>query len=340
VKQAVMTAPGKIEIRETAPPEPGTGEVLLRVQRIGVCGSDVHVNHGRHPYTSYPVIQGHEYSASIERLGPEVSGLRVGSKVTSLPQIVCGTCAPCRRGDEHICDSLKVQGFQAPGCAQELWTTSASKVVELPDTFTFDEGALVEPLSVAIHAVARAGKLEGRNVAVVGGGPIGNLVAQVAKSEGAKVLLTDLSPLRLDLANRCGIELTANAGSEKLGDASRRAFGPTGFDVAFECVGVEPTITAAVESIQKGGTLVVVGVFGERPRVDLGLVQDRELNLRGTLMYQRRDYLRAVDLIAARRVTVAPLMSAHFPLQEYPRAYEFLDSARDKAMKVFIDVAP
>jgi L-iditol 2-dehydrogenase len=146
VKQAVMTAPGRIEIRDAAPPVPAAGEVLLRVQRIGVCGSDVHVNHGRHPYTTYPVIQGHEYSATVEALGPGVSGLRIGAKVTSLPQIVCGTCAPCRRGDEHICDSLKVQGFQAPGCAQELWTTAASKVVELPDTFTFDEGALVEPL--------------------------------------------------------------------------------------------------------------------------------------------------------------------------------------------------
>lgn len=335
-----MTAPGTIEIRDAAPPVPEAGEALLRVQRIGVCGSDVHVNHGRHPYTTYPVIQGHEYSATVESLGSGVTGLRVGAKVTSLPQIVCGLCAPCRRGDEHICDSLKVQGFQAPGCAQELWTTSASKVVELPDSFTFDEGALVEPLSVAIHAVARAGKLEGRNVAVIGGGPIGNLVAQVARSEGARVLLTDLSALRLDLANRCGIDLTSNAGTEKLADASRRAFGPAGFDVAFECVGVEPTITAAVESIQKGGTLVVVGVFGQRPRVDLGLVQDRELNLRGTLMYQRRDYLRAVDLIATRKVTVAPLMSAHFPLEDYHRAYEYLDEARDRAMKVFIDVAP
>src|SRR5439155_9259543 len=99
LKQAVMTAPGKIEIREIAPPMPAPAEVLLRVQRVGVCGSDVHVNHGRHPYTTYPVIQGHEYSATIEALGAEVKGLRVGAKVTSLPQIVCGSCAPCRRGD-------------------------------------------------------------------------------------------------------------------------------------------------------------------------------------------------------------------------------------------------
>jgi L-iditol 2-dehydrogenase len=340
MKQAVMTAPGKIEIRDVPPPEPAPGEVLLRVQRIGVCGSDVHVNHGRHPYTSYPVIQGHEFAASVEAWGPGVTGLRPGAKVTSLPQIVCGTCAPCRRGDEHICDSLKVQGFQAPGCAQELWTTAASKVVELPEVFTFDEGALVEPLSVAIHAVHRAGGLNGRNVAVIGGGPIGNLVAQVARSDGARVLLTDLSPFRLDLANRCGIDLTSHAANETLADASRRVFGSAGFDVAFECVGVEPSMTAAVSAIEKGGTLVVVGVFGERPRVDIGLVQDRELNVRGTLMYQRRDYLRAVELITQRRVTIAPLMTAHFPLADYTRAYEYLDQARDKAMKVFIDVAP
>jgi L-iditol 2-dehydrogenase len=338
VKQAVMTAPGKIEIREVAPPAPGPGEVLVRVRRIGICGSDVHVNHGRHPYTTYPVIQGHEYSATIEALGEGVTGLRVGATATSLPQIVCGTCAPCLRGDEHICDSLKVQGFQAPGCAQELWTTAAQKIVELPDAFSVEEGALVEPLSVAIHAVARAGPLAGRNVAVVGGGPIGNLVAQVAKSEGANVLLSDLSAYRLELAERCGIAFTSNAGTETLRVASRRAFGPRGFDVAFECVGVEPTMTAAVDAIQKGGTLVVVGVFGERPRVDLGLVQDRELNLRGTLMYQRRDYLRAVELLAAGNVTVGPLMSAHFPLADYPEAYRYLERAHDRAMKVFIDV--
>ncbi len=178
MKQAVMTAPGQIEIHEVAAPTPGPGEVLLRIHRIGVCGSDVHVYHGKHPYTRYPVVQGHEFSAVIEATGAGVTGLTPGAKVTSMPQIVCGECAPCRRGDYHICDRLKVQGFQAPGCAQELWVTAADKIVPLPETFTFEQGALVEPLSVAVHAVSRAGKLAGRRVAVLGAGPIGNLVAQ------------------------------------------------------------------------------------------------------------------------------------------------------------------
>ena len=213
------------------------------------------------------------------------------------------------------------------------------KIVPLPQAFSFEQGALVEPVSVAVHAVARAGSLQGRRVAVLGAGPIGNLVAQVARSGGAQVLITDLSDHRLEIARQCGIGWTSNARDETLAAAAQRAFGPAGFDVAFECVGVEPTITAAIATLQKGGTLVVVGVFGDKPRVDLGLVQDRELNIHGTLMYQRDDYLRAVELIASGQVITQPLMSRHFPLDDYAQAYSFIETEGDKAMKVFIDVA-
>ncbi len=339
MKQAVMLAPGEIEIRNVPVPSPGSGEVLLRIQRIGVCGSDVHVYHGKHPYTGYPVVQGHEFSAVVETLGEGVTGFSPGMKVTSMPQIVCGECAPCRRGDYHICDKLKVQGFQAPGCAQELWATAADTLVPLPETFTFEQGAFVEPAAVAVHAVARAGQVRGKRVVVLGAGPIGNLVAQVAHGEGAEVLITDLSDYRLEIARQCGLPGTSNARQETLAQAAARVFGADGFDAAFECVGVEPTITAAIETIQKGGTLVIVGVFGDKPRVDLGLVQDRELNLHGTLMYQRQDYTRAVEMIASGVVATDPLMSKHFPLDEYLAAYRFIDAQGDNVMKVFIDIA-
>ena len=333
-----MTAPGQIEIRDAPIPAPQPGEVLLRIRCIGVCGSDVHVYHGKHPYTIYPVIQGHEFSAVLEVLGEGVTGLKLGCKVTAVPQLVCSECAPCRRGDYHICDRLMVRGFQAPGCAQELWVTAADKIVPLPDTFTFEQGALVEPIAVAVHAIARAGKLSGRSVAVLGAGTIGNLVAQMARSAGARVLITDLSDHRLEVAKRCGVEAISNAKEEALAQASARVFGQEGFDVAFECVGVEATMTAAVAVIQKGGTLVIVGVFREKPRLDLGLVQDRELNLRGTLMYQRHDYERAVELIASGNITTSPLLSKHFSMDNYVEAYRFIDAQGDKSMKVFIDV--
>ena len=338
MKQAVMTAPGEILIHEIEAPQPGQGEVLLRIQRIGVCGSDMHVYHGMHPYTGYPVVQGHEYSASIEAIGSGVEGLEPGMKVTSTPQIVCGKCSPCLRGDYHICDQLKVEGFQAPGCAQELWVTPADRIIPLPDRFSYEQGALVEPLSVAVHAVARAGIVAGRNVVVLGAGPIGNLVAQVAKAASAEVLIVDLSEYRLEIAKECGLKLVSNAKQETLAEAAVRAFGNDGFQVAFECVGVEETMTAAIENIQKGGTIIVVGVFGEKPRLDLGLVQDRELNIHGTLMYQRNDYLEAVNLIASGQVVTQPLFSKHFPIDEYLAAYKFIEAQGDKTMKVFIDL--
>ena len=299
MRQATMTGPGEILFGEAAAPAAGPGQVLLRVRRIGVCGSDVHVYHGKHPFTPYPVVQGHEFSAVVEAVGSGVTGVAVGNRVTATPQEVCGACGPCRRGDYHICDSLKVRGFQAPGCAQDLFVTEADKIVPLPPDFTFEQGALVEPVAVGVHAVSRAGSLSGKNVAVLGAGPIGNLLAQVARAEGARVLGTDISPYRLDVAGRCGLDCLSNATEEDLATAAARAFGPAGFDVAFECAGVEATINAAIGAIQKGGTIVLVGVYGERPRLDVGLVQDRELNLVGTLMYKHEDFTRAVELIAS-----------------------------------------
>jgi L-iditol 2-dehydrogenase len=339
MKRATMTAPGQIEISEAAAPTPGAGQVLLRIQRIGVCGSDIHVFHGKHPYTSYPVVQGHEFSAIVEAVGPGVTGIERGQKVTAMPQVVCGECPPCRRGDEHICDRLKVQGFQAPGCAQQLWVTAAEKIVQLPDSFSFEQGALVEPISVAVHAIARAGELSGRRAVVLGAGPIGNLVAQAARASGAKVLITDLSEHRLEIARRCGLADTSNPAREDLQTASRRVFGDAGFDLAFECVGVEATLTAATENLAKGGTLVVVGVFGDKPRMDLGLVQDRELRIIGTLMYQRPDYEQAVAWIDSGAIITEPLMSEHFSMDQYLDAYRYIDEKRDQTMKVFIDVA-
>jgi 2-desacetyl-2-hydroxyethyl bacteriochlorophyllide A dehydrogenase len=336
--QAVMTRPGTIEFRDVPKPKPGRGQVLIQVRRIGVCGSDVHVNHGKHPFTPYPVVQGHEFSGVVEALGRGVAGIKPGTLVTATPQEVCGKCAPCRRGDYHICDVLKVRGFQAPGCAQEWFVTEADKIVPLPRNFSFEQGALVEPVAVAVHSTARAGRLAGRRVAVLGGGPIGNLVGQVARAQGAQVLITDVSDFRLGMAVRCGLKNVSNAAKETLAQASRRVFKGQGFDAAFECAGVEAALTEAVSAIEKGGTIVAVGVYGDHPRVNMGFVQDRELNLIGTLMYQHRDFVQAVRLMKSGAVVSEPLDSRHFPFAEYPAAYAFVDAQADKSMKVFIDL--
>jgi 2-desacetyl-2-hydroxyethyl bacteriochlorophyllide A dehydrogenase len=333
-----MTRPGEIEFRDVPSPVPGKGQVLIRVRRIGVCGSDVHVRHGKHPFTPYPVVQGHEFSGVIEKVGRGVVKWKQGLKVTATPQEVCGRCAPCRRGDYHICDNLKVRGFQAPGCAQDLFVTETDKIVPLPTAFTFEQGALVEPVAVAVHSTSRAGRLAGKRVAVLGAGPIGNLVGQVARAQGARVLITDVSAYRLEVAAACGLKSVSNAAVEPLAEASARTFGKAGFDVAFECAGVEAALDAAVGAIAKGGTIVAVGVYGEHPRVNMGFVQDRELNLIGTLMYQYGDFVKAVRLMKSGAVATGPLDSRHFPFDNYSEAYAFIDAQADKSMKVFIDL--
>jgi L-iditol 2-dehydrogenase len=274
----------------------------------------------------------------VEAVGEGVQDIKIGSKVTATPQEVCGKCQPCKRGDYHICDELKVQGFQAPGVAQDLFVTTADKIVPLPDSFSYEQGALVEPVSVAVHAVNRAGSVKDKNVVVLGGGPIGNLVAQTAQAQGANVIITDLSDFRLAIAEKCKLLNTSNPNIESLAAASQRVFGNEGYDIAFECVGVESTMTEAVESIQKGGIIIVVGVFAEKAHIDLGLVQDRELRLVGTLMYQYDDYLKAVQLIKNGKIHTEPLFTKHFPFSEYSDAYKYIDQQGDKTMKVFIDL--
>ena len=199
--RAVIANPGAIEFSDVAKPSAADGEVLVRILRIGICGSDIHVFHGKHPYTSYPVVQGHEFCGEVVETGRNVTTVSPGDLVTASPQITCGTCPPCREGKYNICDSLRVIGFQAPGVAQEYFAFPESAVLKLPEGTTPEMGALVEPAAVAMHAVGRAGDVTGKRVLVLGAGTIGNLVAQVAQCRGAgEVLLTDISDYRLEIA--------------------------------------------------------------------------------------------------------------------------------------------
>lgn len=337
--QAVMTQPGKIEYRDVAKPTAKAGEVLVAVKRIGVCGSDIHVYHGLHPYTSYPVVQGHEVSGYIEELGEGVSGLSKGDAVVFMPQVTCGECYSCRHGMYHICDSLKVMGFQTDGAAQEFFPVPAEMVIKLPDGISIDEAAMVEPVSVAVHALARAGSVAGKKVVVLGAGTIGNLVAQVARASGAAaVMITDISSYKLEKARQCGIDLTVNTAQNDLGQAIQEHFGPDRADLILECVGAQDTITQAVKCARKGSTIIVVGVFGKAPVVDLGLVQDRELSLVGTLMYQKRDYERAIELAAAGKLCLNPMITHRFDFRHYIDAYHTIEAVKGESMKVMIDL--
>ncbi len=339
MRQAIMEAPGRIALREASAPVAGAGQVRIRVRRIGVCGSDIHVFHGKHPFVTYPLIQGHEFAGEIESVGPGVSGFAVGDKVTATPQEVCGVCPPCRRGQYNACEKLKVRGFQAPGCAQDLFVTEAEKLVKLPPAFTFEQGAFVEPVAVAAHSTGRAGGMAGRKVVVAGAGTIGNVVAQACRARGAaRVLITDISDFRLEMARKVGIENVCNVKREPLADAVRRTFGAEGFDLGVEVSGAEASLASLIAAIGKGGTVLIVGVYGEKPRVDMSVICEHELDVRGSMMYRHEDWEQAVSWIASGAIRTEPLVSNHFPFDAYPEAYAFIEHQGERSMKVMIDV--
>ena len=337
--QQVMTAPGKIEFREIETPVPKAGEVLIRIMKIGVCGSDIHVWHGKHPFTSYPVTQGHEVSGEIAALGAGVENLEIGQKVTIQPQVVCGKCYPCRHGKYNLCETLKVMGFQTTGVASEYFAVDAAKVTPLPQEMSFDEGAMIEPLAVAVHAVRKFGDMQGMRVAVLGAGPIGILVAQAAKGMGAEsVLITDISDLRLEKARQCGVDFCVNTREADFGEALVSSFGPDKADVIYDCAGNNVTMGQAIRCARKGSTIILVAVFAGMAEVDLAVLNDHELDLNTTMMYRNEDYLEAIELVRAGKVDLKPLISKHFAFRDYAEAYRYIDENRETTMKVIIDV--
>lgn len=337
--QQVMTAPHEITFREVETPKAAPGQAVLRIRRIGICGSDIHVYHGTHPFTAYPVTQGHEVSGEVVQIGEGVEGLTLGQKVTIEPQVVCGKCHPCRHGKYNLCEELKVMGFQTTGTASEYFAVDAAKITPLPGDMDFDEGAMLEPLAVAVHAVRRMGDVSGMNVAVLGAGPIGNLVAQVAKGEGAaKVMITDVSDIRLEKARECGVDFAVNTRNVNFGEAMVEHFGPDKADVIYDCAGNDITMGQAIRYARKGSTIILVAVYAGMANVDLAVLNDHELDLNTTMMYRHEDYVEAIRLVNEKKVSLYPLISKHFAFQDYLAAYEYIDNNRETTMKVIVDV--
>lgn len=337
--QQVMTNPGEITFNEVSVPEITADQVLVKIMKIGVCGSDIHVYHGKHPFTSYPVTQGHEVSGEIVKLGENVTGFTVGQKVTIQPQVVCGKCYPCRHGKYNLCEELKVMGFQTTGTASEFFAVDAKKVTALPEEMSYDEGAMIEPLAVAVHAVKRAGNVKGMKIAVLGAGPIGILVAQTAKGLGAEsVMITDVSDLRLEKAKECGVDFCINTKEKDFGEAMLENFGPDKADVIYDCAGNNITMGQAIKYARKGSTIILVAVFAGMAEIDLAVLNDHELDLNTSMMYRNEDYIEAIRLVNENKVALKPLISKHFAFQDYKAAYEYIDANRETTMKVIINV--
>ncbi len=335
-----MISPGIIEFRDVPEPEGlKENEILLRIKRIGVCGSDVHVYYGEHPATPYPVVQGHEYSAIVEAVGKNVTRVKPGMRVTARPQLVCGECGPCRRGQYNACQNLKVQGFQAPGVAQDLFVVTEDRIVPFADSMTLEQGAMIEPAAVGAHSTRRVTGVKGKNVVVSGAGTIGNLVAQFAKARGAnKVLITDVSDFRLNVARECGLEGTLNVKNTPFEEGVKDYFGKEGFQIGFEAAGIQASLDKLMQYVEKGGEIVIIGVYAQNPVVNMYYLGEHELNVFGSMMYRQEDYEAAAEMIAAGKIITKPLLSKSFPFNQYPDAYKYIEKQGDKSMKVMIEL--
>lgn len=334
-----LVEPGKLVEEEVPTPQAGPGEAVLAVKTVGICGSDIHAYYGKHPFISCPIVPGHEFSGQVVSVGDGVDKSWIGKRVTALPSLVCGKCHNCRSGRFNICQELKVIGCQTDGAMAELVKVPADKLFALPDSMSWEEGALIEPAAVAVHAARIARDIVGQRIVVYGAGPIGLFVMQVVKAYGAKeIIVSEPSAFRRKLAQKLGADYTIDPSATDPAEWLLDKFGPEGIDLSFECVGIGVTVDQAIRSNRKGTKIIIVGVFGNKATVDLGLVQDRELQLLGTLMYTTDDFQEALKLLNDKKIQGLPLVTHRVDFAGIATAFDTIEKEKAKCVKLLARV--
>jgi len=310
-------------------------DVRVDVAYCGVCGTDMHVYHGAMDARvgDHRVI-GHEMSGTIGAVGDAVSGLSIGDPVVIRPLDACGDCPACRRGHAHICQNLKFLGLDTDGAFQQSWTVPAHTVHRIPADLPLQHAALIEPVSVACHAVRRSRLAAGEDVLVIGGGPIGMLTAIVAQQAGANVTLSEVSKHRLELARELGF-IALDPRETDIAEAMYAATGGKGADVVFEVSGSQPGIDTMTEAAATRGRVVMVAIHAEKPQVDLFRFFWREIELLGARVYEAADYEQAIDLVASGAIDCARMITDVRDLDGIGEAFAAL-SGNAQAMKSLI----
>eukprot|EP00123_Amoebidium_parasiticum_P013074 comp21751_c0_seq1/m.30811 comp21751_c0_seq1/g.30811 ORF comp21751_c0_seq1/g.30811 comp21751_c0_seq1/m.30811 type:complete len:351 (-) comp21751_c0_seq1:364-1416(-) len=334
----------RMEHRDRRPP--GSGEVELEMKSVGICGSDVHYwCHGciGDFVVKSPMVIGHEPSAVVVALGEGVTNLKVGDRVAIEPGVPCRRCDHCKTGRYNLCPDVTFCATPpVHGCLQRYYTHAADFCHKLPDNVSHEEGALVEPLSVGVHACRRAGVALGMSVLVCGAGPIGLVTLLVARAMGAsKVIVTDVREERLKVAREMGAyqTLLVDGGDPKEAANQITTINGRPVDVAIDCTGIESAVRTAVHSTKSGGVVVCVGMG--KPDINFPILEAtwREVDIRGIFRYSNT-YPTAINMISSRVVDVKPLITHRFSLDQSLEAFEVAKTGRDGAIKVMINVAP
>ena len=313
MKAALWLGKGRIEVASIEKPVPGRSEVLLRVLAAGICGTDLTIYAGKFdPKRSVPpMVPGHEICGVIEALGADVSGWSVGERVAVNPLISCGTCYACLNGFPHVCKTLKLVGVDRNGGFAQHVTASADQLYRLPSGVSDVAGALVEPVAVAVHDYRMARLAVGGTALVIGAGPIGILIAMVARRAGARrIVLSEVNEYRLGVARDLGFDARHPA-KEGFRDGIVADFDGVGPDAAFEVTGSAAGYQAALDCVRVRGTVVQVGIPHGGMSTDLRRVNFAELSIVGTRVYEPLDYVTAIDLLAGGAIAVDAVSSAH-----------------------------
>jgi L-gulonate 5-dehydrogenase len=321
--QVVMTtAPGIMEVLQTPRPDPEPGQALLAIEAVGLCGSDFHLYDGKHPYARFPQVQGHEMVARVESFGPGYDGpLAAGDRVAVEPLIACGHCFACRRGRYNCCVRLQVMGAHAPGGLREFAAVSAGQLHPVGDMPT-RLAVLVEPLTIGLQCVVRAGIGPGDTVAVLGAGPIGLAAALGAVDRGARVLVVDRIGSRLELARQLGVAAVVDSASADPSAAIEEFTGGDGAAVVIEATGVPALIRLALDGAAQSGTVVIVGISDEEVSIPVGLFSRKEINILGS-RNSAGLFPVAIELAARHAARLAPLVTHTYPLSQTPEAIEY-----------------
>ena len=315
--------------------EPKAGQVQLRVAFCGICGTDLHLFHGAMAHRlTLPHVMGHEMSGTIAALGSGVTGWTLGDRVTVRPLDPCGHCPACAAGHSHICHNLKFIGIDTPGALQGMWTVPAHTLHRLPDSLALREGAMVEPVAVACHDVRMSDLKDGEFAAVIGGGPIGILVALVAQARGARVVMAEVNAFRLQLARDLGID-AINPLETDLPQLVNERTGGAGADVVFEVSGSQAGADTMTKLPRTRGRIVVVAIYGEAPKVDLFRFFWRELKLSGARVYEPEDFELAIELASTGRLPLAKLITDVLPLAGLEEAMHRMEGG-GACMKILV----
>jgi L-iditol 2-dehydrogenase len=325
----VKDGPGNIALQEIDEPAPGPGEVKIKVEAAGICGTDIKIRYG-HAWSNPPVILGHEFCGTIVAVGDAVKHWNVNDRVVSeTAQVICGHCEYCHTGSYLMCKDRLSIGYGVNGAFAEYCVVRQDLLHRLPDNVDFNSGSLCEPLAVAVHAAYKKADLSPTDLAVVfGPGPIGLLTAQLLKSFGATVLVCGLSADsgRLKLAKEMGIDYTINLEIEDLEIYLKDVLRCPGIDIVFDCSGANAAISKSLELLKKKGTLVQIGLPNAPMMLEYGKIVNKELSVIGSFGHSWIDWERALALLASGKVLTKPLLTHEFPLFQWEKAFEVAEN--------------